>query len=264
MDSTLLLPSPKTDMPPGRSTTGMRTAYSSFLPINGAVGKQLPHSNPAEPAQDNTDNPNNQTAKTEVSESTGTAEAAELPRAVRSTRRRSGIPPLYTLAAVIGLAAGIFAATSLPAGADLSGNILCRSGGFLEILLSKLAWGGAFLLAEYLCGYFALGNLLVWLAPLLCGLGTGAALGAAFLLNGMDALWLVPGCAVCAAVVIFAARASADMSAQLLRLISTNKNSIVSTSPAAGEYTLRFLVCLAILSAYAIAGAALRMSVISA
>jgi len=48
------------------------------------------------------------------------------------------------------------------------------------------------------------------------------------------------------------------MSSQLLRLVSSDKNSIVSTSPAAGEYTLRFLVYLAILSACAIAEAALR------
>lgn len=256
MDSTLLMPS-KADMPSSRPHAEIHHAPEPLTALTGAVGKQLPHV-PAPPEKDKPVPPE------EAREPISPAEPAQLPRAVRTSRRRSGIPPLYTLAAAIGIAAGIFAVSSLPADADLSGNILCRSGGFLEILLSKLAWGGAFLLAEYLCGYFALGNLIVWLAPLLCGLGTGAALGAAFLQNGMDALWLVPGCAVCAAVVVFAARTSADMSAQLLRLISTNKNSIVSTSPAAGEYTLRFLVCLAILSACSIAGAALRMSVISA
>ena len=259
MDSTLLMP-PKPDMPsthPADTHAGFNS-YRSFPTLTGMVGKQQPHT--VEPPSQNSE----PSLLTEPLTDSST-EAADPPRAAhRSYRRRSGIPPLYTLTAAAGLAAGVFAAASLPAGADLSGNILCRSGGFLELLLGRLAWCGAFLLAEYICGFFALGRLLVWLVPLMCGLGTGAALGAAFMLNGVDALWLVPGCAVCTAVVIFAARNSAEMSAQLLRLLSTNKNSIVSTSPAAGEYTLRFLVSLAILSAYAIAEAALRMSVISA
>ena len=86
----------------------------------------------------------------------------------------------------------------------------------------------------------------------------GAALAGAFTIEGMNALRLAPGCAGCAAAVIFAAGTSSGMSSQLLRLVSSDKNSIVSTSPAAGEYTLRFLVYLAILSACAIAEAALR------
>lgn len=185
-------------------------------------------------------------------------ETAELPRAARSSyRRRSGIPPLYTFLTAAGLILGIYIAASAP-GADISGSLLCGSGDFLGLLLRRLFWGAAFLLAEYVCGFFALGRLLVWAAPLVCGLGTGAALAGVFTLDGMNALRLVPGCAGCAAAVIFAAGTSSGMSSQLLRLVSSDKNSIVSTSPAAGEYTLRFLVYLAILSACAIAEAALR------
>lgn len=129
---------------------------------------------------------------------------------------------------------------------------------FSRAALRRLFWGAAFLISEYVCGFFALGRLLVWAAPLICGLGTGAALAGAFTIEGMNALRLAPGCAGCAAAVIFAAGTSSGMSSQLLRLVSSDKNSIVSTSPAAGEYTLRFLVYLAILSACAIAEAALR------
>ena len=185
-------------------------------------------------------------------------ETAELPRAARSSyRRRSGIPMLYTFLTAAGLILGIYIAASAP-GADISGSLLCGSGDFLGLLLRRLFWGAAFLISEYVCGFFALGRLLVWAAPLICGLGTGAALAGAFTIEGMNALRLAPGCAGCAAAVIFAAGTSSGMSSQLLRLVSSDKNSIVSTSPAAGEYTLRFLVYLAILSACAIAEAALR------
>lgn len=185
-------------------------------------------------------------------------ETAELPRAARSAyRRRSGIPMLYTFLTAAGLILGIYIAASAP-GADISGSLLCGSGDFLGLLLRRLFWGAAFLISEYVCGFFALGRLLVWAAPLICGLGTGAALAGAFTIEGMNALRLAPGCAGCAAAVIFAAGTSSGMSSQLLRLVSSDKNSIVSTSPAAGEYTLRFLVYLAILSACAIAEAALR------
>ena len=197
-------------------------------------------------------------AERDITPSERIPETAELPRAARSTyRRRSGIPMLYTFLTAAGLILGIYIAASAP-GADISGSLLCVSGDFLGLLLRRLFWGAALLISEYVCGFFALGRLLVWAAPLICGLGTGAALAGAFTIEGMTALRLAPGCAGCAAAVIFAAGTSSGMSSQLLRLVSSDKNSIVSTSPAAGEYTLRFLVYLAILSACAIAEAALR------
>jgi hypothetical protein len=197
-------------------------------------------------------------AERDITPSERIPETAELPRAARSAyRRRSGIPMLYTFLTAAGLILGIYIAASAP-GTDISGSLLCVSGDFLGLLLRRLFWGAAFLISEYVCGFFALGRLLVWAAPLICGLGTGAALAGAFTIEGMNALRLAPGCAGCAAAVIFAARTSSGMSSQLLRLVSSDKNSIVSTSPAAGEYTLRFLVYLAILSACAIAEAALR------
>lgn len=197
-------------------------------------------------------------AERDITPSERIPETAELPRAARSTyRRRSGIPMLYTFLTAAGLILGIYVAASA-AGADISGSLLCVSGDFLGLLLRRLFWGAAFLISEYVCGFFALGRLLVWAAPLICGLGTGAALAGAFTIEGMNALRLAPGCAGCAAAVIFAAGTSSGMSSQLLRLVSSDKNSIVSTSPAAGEYTLRFLVYLAILSACAIAEAVLR------
>lgn len=189
------------------------------------------------------------------------AEITEEPPRSRTAQRavrRSGIPIFQIFAAIMGTAAGVFFALSAPAGTDFTESILCADGEFLPLLLQRLLWGGCFLLAEYVLGYFALGRALVWAAPLVCGLGTGAALSGAFTLGGIGSLKLLPTCLGICLAVILGAGTSGMMSSQLLRLISTDKNSIVATDPAAGEYTLRFLVYFTILSVCAVAESALR------
>lgn len=280
MENTILMTQPKNPEKPSPEPRENYLTYSvnytNFRAdaISGATGKQKtkPRDIPGDPRESSetpesdrifipydTDESNSaDSAERDIIPAEEFPETAELPRAARSTyRRRSGIPMLYTFLTAAGLILGIYIAASAP-GADISGSLLCVSGDFLGLLLRRLFWGAAFLISEYVCGFFALGRLLVWAAPLICGLGTGAALAGAFTIEGMNALRLAPGCAGCAAAVIFAAGTSSGMSSQLLRLVSSDKNSIVSTSPAAGEYTLRFLVYLAILSACAIAEAALR------
>lgn len=280
MENTILMTQPKNpDKPspePRENYLTYSVNYTNFRAdaLSGATGKQKtkPRDIPGDlressetPESDrifipyDTDESNSaDSAERDIIPAEEFPETAELPRAARSAyRRRSGIPMLYTFLTAAGLILGIYVAASAP-GADISGSLLCGSGDFLGLLLRRLFWGAVFLIAEYVCGFFALGRLLVWAAPLVCGLGTGAALAGAFTIEGMNALRLAPGCAGCAAAVIFAAGTSSGMSSQLLRLVSSDKNSIVSTSPAAGEYTLRFLVYLAILSACAIAEAALR------
>ena len=280
MENTILMTQPKNpDKPspePRENYLTYSVNYTNFRAdaLSGATGKQKtkPRDIPGDPRESSetpesdrifipydTDESNSaDSAERDIIPAEEFPETAELPRAARSAyRRRSGIPMLYTFLTAAGLILGIYIAASAP-GADISGSLLCGSGDFLGLLLRRLFWGAAFLIAEYVCGFFALGRLLVWAAPLICGLGTGAALAGAFTIEGMNALRLAPGCAGCAAAVIFAAGTSSGMSSQLLRLVSSDKNSIVSTSPAAGEYTLRFLVYLAILSACAIAEAALR------
>lgn len=188
----------------------------------------------------------------------------ELPRAdsaLRREARRRRFPLFQLLAAIAGGAAGAYFALTLPEGADLSESLLCRSGDFAALLLRRLAWGGAFLLSEYICGYFALGWLLVWAAPLICGLGTGAALAGAFT-AGENAAFLVLPAVGTALTVALAANTSQHMSAQLLQLVSGSRG-VVSDSPAAGEYTLWFLVWCGILAAFALVECALRCLVIS-
>lgn len=194
----------------------------------------------------------------------GQASAAEIqqetapPRAAHRVYRRScRIPAVSAFAAAIGTGLGAYAACSV-SGADFSGSILCVSGSFWELLGMRLLWGMIFLTAEYILGFFALGDLLVWTVPLVCGLGTGAALTGAFSQRGFSAAVLLPSCIASVSAVVMGAGISQAMSSQLLRLVSTNKNSIVAARPAAGEYTLRFLVCLTILLGAFIAEAAFR------
>ncbi len=191
----------------------------------------------------------------------GDDDTDELPRsgsAMRraAVRRRSRIPFSQLMLALAGAAAGAYFAMTLPEGADLSGSLLCRSGDFAGLLVYRILWGGAFLLAEYICGYFALGWLFVWAAPLVCGLGTGAALTAAFS-AGMNAAFLVVPAAGIAVAVALGAGTSRMMSGQLLELVSARRG-VVADSPAAGEYTLRFLIWFGVVAACALVECALR------
>ncbi len=186
------------------------------------------------------------------------AETEELPRSGQACRRKSRrrAPLLQLFFAAAGAAAGAYFAVNVPVGADPSESLFCRQGEFAWLLVQRLGWGGAFLLAEYLCGYFALGWLMVWAAPLVCGLGTGAALAAAFAAGTNAAPLVIP--AVGAAVTVaLAAGTSQNMSSQLLQLVSAPRG-VISHTPAAAEYTLRFLIWFAALCAFAITECTLR------
>ena len=198
-----------------------------------------------------------------VRRETDTSDTPEPPRTKRRSypRRRFGVPVAYSLVAAAGAAAGVFFAASAPEGTDFSESLLCCSGDFFQLMMTRLLWGLSFLALEYISGYFALGKLLVWLLPLACGLGTGAALTGAFAVQGAAALRLIPTCIMICAAVIGGARISGDMSSQLLRLVSSGRNSVVavvSDSPAAGEYTLRFIICFAVTAGCAVSEAAVR------
>lgn len=185
----------------------------------------------------------------------------EPPRAAQRVRyRKSSRIPLFLLTAAA-VASGVYFAASAPAGTDFSGSIFCTSGDFGGILAGRLLWGCAFLAAEYVCGYFALGWLFIWAAPVLCGLGTGAALTGAFAAGKNAAPLIIPAAGAVLSVIL-AAGSSREMSSQLLRLVSAGRSTVISPEPAAGEYTLRFLGHFALLAACAIAEAALRAFVL--
>ncbi len=163
-------------------------------------------------------------------------------------------------AAAIGIMLGAAVAV-LPERGDLSAAAIARTdGSFLHLMLLRLIQTGVILAAEYIAGYFALGNWLVWTAPLISGLGTG--LSAAYMcISGDTALLvlLLPSTVGSAALCGFGANASAEFSELLLRLVSGNKNSIVMAGSSSRAYTLRFGAYLAILLGLSIYEAVIKL-----
>ena len=213
------------------------------------TGKQLPPSDKSPRAE-----AASKTAAVSNTESVSRTAPSDKPenRAIRVSRNSSLV---LWLAAVCGVSGGLVSAQSVGA---LEGVLFTSEGSFLALFLSRLLYGAAFLLAEYLLGFFALGEWLVWLAPLCCGLGTGLSAAAGFGRKG--ALLLIPSAAITLLAVIFGARCSGEFSAQLLRVVSGSRTGIVLTSEATRGYTLRFFGCLAAVGAAALIEAAVKIS----
>lgn len=147
--------------------------------------------------------------------------------------KRSGVLLLMLLCAVCGTAAG---AAGIFSGAWTAegGFLFFRSDNFLGIFLTRLVYGGAFLLAEYLLGFSALGDLAVWSVPLLCGMSTAVSFTAAD-----SSAWLLPSAGAVLAAAVFGAAASADFSAMLLRV--ARGGNVFLHEKAAREYSLKYV-----------------------
>ncbi|MDE7192968.1 MAG: hypothetical protein K2O14_03255 [Oscillospiraceae bacterium] len=184
-------------------------------------------------------------AETEIKESVVPAESEEKSdEPVRRVRqpllRRRGNLLLMGLASVCGAACG---GVMMFRGADFSALsqafVLQAEGSFLSFFLSRVIYGGIFLLAEYILGYFALGEWIVWAVPMCCG--TGAALTLAASAEGASGWLLLPSAAMTAVLAVFGANTSGDMSALLLRIAAGKNGSFVMSESAARDYTLHFL-----------------------
>ncbi len=173
---------------------------------------------------------------------TETEEVSDKPaRRVRQPLlRRRGNLLLMGLASVCGAVCG---GVMMFTGADFSALsqafVLQAEGSFLSYFLSRVIYGGIFLLAEYILGYFALGEWLVWAVPMCCG--TGAALTLAASAEGAAGWLLLPSAAMTMVVAVFGANTSGDMSALLLRIATGKNGNFVMSESAARDYTLRFL-----------------------
>ena len=192
----------------------------------------------------------------ESSEDNASSTAINEHSANRSKRPRAGhrhtALVLFSLAAAAGIAAGAAVSRFSPMSAESFSASLCMSeqGGFSGILLRRMAQCCAFLLAEYIIGFFAAGGLLVWLAPFVCALGTGLSAAGAVSL-GAEPLPIIFGF-IYTAVIVFGAAASCEFSALLLRLVSGGRGSIVTDGSSAYHYTMRFILYLGIIFALAI------------
>lgn len=149
---------------------------------------------------------------------------------------RRGNLLLMGLASVCGAVCG---AVMIFGGAELPTLAPKTDGSFLSFFLCRFIYGGIFLLAEYILGYFALGEWLVWIVPLCCGMGTALNLAASA--QGAAGWWLLPSAAATAALAAFGADASGDMSALLLKIASGRGGSFVTSGSSVKDHTIRFL-----------------------
>lgn len=159
--------------------------------------------------------------------------------------RRSGTRILMGAVAVCGAVSGAVIAFSGNAAPDalrrLSASLV---GEFGELALRSAVIGTAFLAAELLLGFFALGDWLVWILPLCYSMGTVLKVTA----TGTGVLLPSAAAGICA--VTFAAATSAAFSQTLLRL-SKGGTVYLDMSPQK-KYILAFLGYTAIIIAAAI------------
>ncbi len=126
---------------------------------------------------------------------------------------RSGTRILMGLTAVCGAVSGAvmaFSGNVDPAAYEMLSKSLV--GEFGEIFLRSVIIGAAFLAAEFVLGFFALGDWFVWILPLCYSMGTALRVA----VSGTGVLLPSAAAGVCAAA--FAAATSAAFSQTLLRL----------------------------------------------
>lgn len=164
-------------------------------------------------------------------------ESTDKPRVhVRSPElRRNSTRLTMAAAAVIGAGAGVrlILADGAANAADLAQTL---SGSFGEVFLRQTVLSAMFLLAEFILGFFAAGDLIVWTAPFFFASGAVLRLSA-------GSPKLIPGLLICLAAVTFGAAISADMSGMLWRL--TKGGTIYLDDRPRRAYAISFLGCLA-------------------
>ena len=164
---------------------------------------------------------------------------ADKPREhVRSPElRRNGTKLTMAASAVIGAAAGARLLFGEAASETLVNSISQMfTGTFGEIFLRQTLLGALFLAAEFVLGFFALGDLAVWAAPFLYGAGAVLRLAA-------GSPKLLPGAIICLIGVVMGAAYSADMSGLLLKL--TRGGTVYMDTHPQRSYAIGFFGCLA-------------------
>lgn len=146
-----------------------------------------------------------------------TEPSAEYPRAYSHVRspelRRGEYIILMSATAVCGTVGGVILALS--GKADTSAIVKITedlSSGFGSIFFQRLLIGAAFLLAEYLLGFFALGDLFSWAAPMCC------AMGLSLRISATESWILLPSAVVTLIACVMGAATSSGLSRTLMRI----------------------------------------------
>lgn len=150
--------------------------------------------------------------------------------------RRNGALLAMMIAAVIGAGAGARIILGGSADAVKAAVAQTFSGSFGGIFLRQTILGAAFLCAEFILGFFAAGDVLVWAAPFFCASGTVLRLAA-------GSPKLLPGILICLGAVTLGAARSAEMSGLLMRL--TQGGTVYLGTRPRRSYALSFLGCFA-------------------
>lgn len=192
---------------------------------------------------------NDATIELPPDEYTSADETAEYPREYTHVRspelRRGELLILMSAAAVCGAVGGVILALSGkadPYAVEQIANDLSKD--FGGIFLQRLMIGAAFLLIEYILGFFALGDILVWTAPLCCAMGLSLRIAVT------ESWVLIPSAVVTIAAVVTGAAVSSGFSRALMKL-SRGGTVHLESSPRQ-RFTLNFLLYLAAVIAAAI------------
>lgn len=165
--------------------------------------------------------------------------------------RRNGTKLLMVFSAVVGAAAG---ARLLWSGSGLSEEVMSSIsqtlvGSFWIIFLRQTFIGAIFLAAEFVAGFFAFGDVLVWTAPYFCAMG-----GVLRIATGSPKM--IPSAVICLAAVTAGAAYSAELSGMLLRL--SRGGTVYMGNAPRRKYAFEFLGCLAAVILSAILAGALN------
>lgn len=178
-----------------------------------------------------------------------TEPSAEYPRAYSHVRspelKRGEYVILMSTTALCGSIGGVILALSGQADPSAVARITeDLHSGFGSIFFQRLLIGAAFLLAEYLLGFFALGDLFVWAAPLWYAMGLSLRIA-------VTQSWiLLPSAIVTAIACITGAATSSGFSRALMRL--ARGGTVHLEGSMRQKYTISFLGYLAAMLAGAI------------
>ncbi len=163
------------------------------------------------------------------------SESSEYPHVRYPRVHRSGSLIVMALSAVCGVIGGVLLSANTEITQNLESSLLQSFG---EIFLNRTIIGAVFLATEYILGFFALGDMLVWSVPLVAGLGL------AFRVAVTREWILLPSSILLLIVTAFAGAVSAGLSSTLMQL-SRGGTIHLGESPRR-QFTLNFLGFLAL------------------
>lgn len=160
--------------------------------------------------------------------------------------KRNGTRVVMLLALFVGALAGArilwsgFSDSALGAVAESMG------GTFFLRFARQLGLCAVMLAGEFVLGFFAFGDLLVWTAPYICAAGGVLRIAA-------GSATAIPSAVICAAAVTAGAAYSAEMSGMLLKL--SQGNTVYMGNSPLKKYAGEFLICFVI----AVAGSIIQL-----